>query len=60
MIKKVTLELELGMLDVIMSAVTDMPWKKANPIIHEIDGQVKKQMNEASPATDGTEPVANN
>lgn len=60
MIKKVTLELELGMLDVIMSAVTDMPWKKANPIIREIDGQVQKQMNKASPATDGAEQVVNN
>ncbi len=46
----VKLELPLEKVQVVMNALSQLPWVTANPVISEIDQQVKPQINSQSQA----------
>lgn len=53
----VKLELPLDKVQVVMNALSQLPWITANPVISEIDQQVKPQVN-AQPQGGVTEQAA--
>ena len=41
----IKIELSMEKLQVVMDALTNLPWGSANPVIVDIDNQVKQQLN---------------